>query len=276
LERSLEAFVSRELVEVFGKDKLVATDEALPGQIRVDFHFKDKSGGDVFVEVSTRKIGRRMLSKILNLYSALSNLEPPLKKFELIVVGSEIESSVRKALEGLPVRFVTLNDLGITPAKLEALREEQKQLQNRRLSPEEAKLVAMWEAKKKTVIRAKDVINSLHCSAHYAYVLLHKLERKHWLERISTGLYQFIPAAYGYPEKIAPANAMVVGAALVEPYYFSYYTANSHYGFTTQVPFTLFIATTKKKPEVEWQSVTFKFVTLTKRKIGRASCRERV
>jgi len=266
LERGLEAFVSRELVEIFGKDKLVATDEALPGQIRVDFHFKDKSVGDVFVEVSTCKIGRRMLSKILNLYSALSNLEPPLKKFELIVVGSEIEVSVRKALDGRPIRFVTLNDLGITPAKLEALREEQKQLHDRRLSPEEAKLVAMWEAKKKTVIRARDGIDTLLCSADYAYVLLHKLARKHWLERISTGLYQFIPAAYGYPEKIAPANAMVVGAALVEPYYFSYYTANSHYGFTTQVPFTLFIATPKKKPKVEWQSVTFKFVTLAKRK----------
>jgi len=261
----VEAFVSRELVNVFGKDKLVATDLALPGQIRVDFHFKDKSGGDVFVEVSTRKIGRGMLSKILNLYSALSNLEPPLK-FELIVVGSEVEDSARVALEGLPVRFVTLEDLGVTPAKLEEFREAQKQLQTRRLSPEEAKLVAMWESEKKTVIRAKDVVDRLHSSADYAYVLLHKLERKHWLERICKGLYQFIPAAYGYPEKIAPANSLMVGAALVEPYYFSYYTATSHYGFTTQMPFTLFIATLKKKPKVEWQSVAFKFVTLSKRK----------
>ena len=32
------------------------------------------------------------------------------------------------------------------------------------------------------------------------------------------------------------------------------------------MPFTLFIATTKKKPKVEWQSVAFKFVTLSKRK----------
>jgi predicted transcriptional regulator of viral defense system len=75
-----------------------------------------------------------------------------------------------------------------------------------------------------------------------------------------------VPAAYGYPEKIPPANALVVGAAFVEPYYFSYYTSNSHYGFTTQMPFTLFIATTKKKPSVEWQSTTFKFVTLSKSK----------
>ena len=266
LERGVEAFVSRELVKVFGEHKLVATDETLPGRIKADFHFKDKAGTDVFVEVTTRKIGRGMLSKILNLYSALSNLEPSLKKFELIVLSSEVEASAKKAFEGLPVRLVTFEELGITQAKLEAIREKQKQFQDRRLSPEEAKLVAMWEVEKKTVIRAKDVQDALRCSANYAYVLLHNLERKHWLERISMGLYQFVPAAYGYPEKVPPANALAVGAALVEPYYFSYYTANSHYGYTTQMPFTLFIATTKKKAKVEWQSATFKFVTLSKRK----------
>ncbi len=266
LERGLEAFVSRELIKVFGEQKLIATDEQLPGQIRADFHFKDKSGTDVYVEVSTRRIDQWTLSKILNLYSALSNLEPPLKKFELIVVGSEIGTSARKALEGLPIRLVTLEDLGITKAKLESIQKEEKQLQDRRLSPEESKLAAKWEAEKQVVVRAKDVIAALNSSSEYAYFLLHNLERKHWLERITTGLYQFVPAAYGYPEKIAPANSLVVGAALVEPYYFSYYTANSHYGFTTQMPFTLFIASTKKKPKVEWQSVAFKFVTLSKRK----------
>jgi predicted transcriptional regulator of viral defense system len=264
MERSLEAFVSRELLKVFGKDKLFATDEALPGKIRVDFHFKDKSGSDIFVEV-LRRIGRSTLSKILNLYSALSNVEQPLNNFKLIVVGEEIEVSTRKALKGLPIQLVTLNELGIAQT-LESIKEAQNQLQIRRLSPEEAKLVAMWEAEKKSTIRASDVIDSLHATADYAYFLLHKLERKHWLERVSPGLYQFIPASYGYPEKVPPANALMVGAALVKPYYFSYYTANSHYGFTTQMPFTLFIATPKKRPKVEWQSVAFQFVTLPKRK----------
>ena len=245
---------------------LIATNETLPGRIRIDFHFRNKEGTDIFVEVSTRKIGRAMLSKILNLYSSLSNLEPPPEKFELIVVGPEAEASAMKALVGLPIRLVTFEELGITQDKLDVIEEDLKQLRARRLSPEEAKLVARWEAEKRTVIRAKDVQDVLSCSADYAYFLLHHLNRKHWLERIGSGLYQFVPAAYGYPEKVPPANSFIIGAAYVEPYYFSYYTANSHYGFTTQMPFTLFIATTKKKAEVEWQSVSFKFVTLSKRK----------
>jgi predicted transcriptional regulator of viral defense system len=92
------------------------------------------------------------------------------------------------------------------------------------------------------------------------------LERKKWLERVDKGIYQFVPATYGYPEKVPPANPFAVGAAFVQPYYFSYYTSNSHYGFTTQMPFTLFIATTKKKPNLAWQSTNFQFVTLSKHK----------
>lgn len=266
MESSLEAYVSREILRVFAGHTLVATNETLPGHIAVDFHLRDKNNVDVFVEVSTRKIDRSMLSKILNLYSSLANLEPPLKRFELIFVGSEVAESIRKEIKGLPIRLITLEDLGITKRKLKEIEEEQRQLRIRKLSPEEARLVARWEAEKKTIIRATDVQSILHCSLNYAYFLLHKLERKKWLERVATGVYQFVPAAYGYPEKIPPANAFVVGAALVKPYYFSYYTSNSHYGFTTQMPFTLFIATTKKKPNTEWQGTTFKFVTLAKRK----------
>jgi len=266
MEQSLEAYVSREIIKAFKDYTLVTTNEALPGGISVDYHLKGKDGTDVFIEVSTRKVDGSMLSRILNLYSSISNMEPPLEKFELIIIGSEIDESVKKELKGLPIRLISLEDLGINQRKLREIEEAQRRLQIRRLSPEEARLVIRWEAEKKTIIRVPDVQDALHCSSDYAYFLLHKLERKGWLERIRAGVYQFVPAAYGYPEKIPPANAFVVGAALIDPYYFSYCTSNSYYGFTTQMPFTLFIATTKKKAKVEWQSVTFKFVTLSKHK----------
>lgn len=266
MERTLEAYISREVLNIFRGYSLVAVNEALPGQIRVDFHLRDKNGTDVFMEISARRMKRAKLSQILNLYAAISNIEPPLKKFELWVIGPTVAPSVRKDLQELPIRLLTFGELGITQQKLREIEEEQQQLKIHQLSPEEARLVAKWEAEKKNIIRASDVQRSLNCALNYAYFLLHKLERKRWLERIDTGLYQFIPAGYGYPERIPPVNALIIGAAFVAPYYFSYYTSNSHYGFTTQMPFTLFIATTKKKPGVEWAGNTFKFVTLSKRK----------
>jgi len=265
LGRTLEAYVSREILNLFRKYSLVAVNETLPGRIEVDFHFKKRDGAAVFVEVSARKIDHTKLSQILNMYAAISNIEPPLRKFELIVIGPEITDSVRKELGRLPVKLITYEQIGIPRQKL---REMQEKWWRRRqqLSPKEATLVAKWESEKKTTIRASDVQKVLDCSKSYAYFLLHNLERKRWLERVTRGLYQFIPLSYGYPERIPPANSFVIGASLVKPYYFSYYTSNSYYGFTTQMPFTLFIATTTKKPDVEWSSSTFKFVTLSKRK----------
>ena len=268
MERALEAYVSREIPNIFREHSIVAVNEILPGQIRADFHLMDRNGTDVFVEVSARKIGRTKLSQILNMYAAISNIEPPLRKFELIVIGPDVMPSVKKELEMLQVKLLTYEQIGITSQKLRELQEPERrrQQETQRLSPEEARLVAKWESEKKTTIRASDVQEALNCTVEYAYYLLHNLERKHWLERITRGLYQFIPLSYGYPERIPPSNSFIIGAALIKPYYFSYYTSNSHYGFTTQMPFTMFIATTKKKPDIEWASSAFKFITLSKRK----------
>jgi predicted transcriptional regulator of viral defense system len=267
VQTSLDAYISRELMRIYKGHTLVATNEALPGGVEIDFHFKDNNGIDVFVEVYSDKIDRSKLSKILNLYSSISNIYPSLKKFELIIVGREAASPVRKEVEGLSIRLLTFRELGITQKKLGQIREGRKQMRIRMLSPDEARLVAKWEAEKRTIVRAIDIQNTLNCSFDYSYVLLHRLGKKGWLERIKKGTYQFVPAGHGlYPNKVPPANPFAVGAAFVSPYYFSYYTSNSHYGFTTQMPFTYFIATTKKKTSVEWQSVAFEFVTLSKRK----------
>jgi len=268
MERALEAFVSREIPNIFREYSIVAVNEILPGRIRVDFHLRDRDGTDVFVEVSARKIGRTKLGQILNMYAAISNMEPPLRKFELIVVGPDVTPSVKKELEKLQVKLLTYEQIGITGQKLREVREQERRRRGeiQQLSPDETRLVVRWESEKKAMVRASDVQEALDCTVDYAYFLLHNLERKHWLERVVRGLYQFIPLSYGYPERIPPSNSFVIGAVLIEPYYFSYYTSNSHYGFTTQMPFTLFIATTKKKPGIEWAGGAFKFVTLSKRK----------
>jgi predicted transcriptional regulator of viral defense system len=268
MERALEAYVSREIPKIFREYSIVAVNETLPGRIIADFHLRDRDGTDVFVEVSARKIGHTKLSQILNMYAAISNIEPPLRKFELIVIGPDVTPSVKKELEKLPVRLLTYEQIGITCQKLREVQEQERRRRQeiQQLSPEEARLVAKWESEKKATVRASDVQEALDCTIDYAYFLLHNLERKHQLERVTRGLYQFIPLSYGYPERIPPSNSFIIGAALIKPYYFSYYTSNSHYGFTTQIPFTLFIATTKKKPDIEWASSAFKFVTLSKQK----------
>jgi predicted transcriptional regulator of viral defense system len=267
LEYSLEAYISREIPNIFKDYSLLAVNEVLPGQIKADFHLKDKDGNDVFVEVKGSKIGRKQLTQIINMYAAISNIEPPLKNFNLLIIAPEVNPTVRKELKKLPVKLLDYKQIGITEQKLHELKRQGIQEHNsQKLSPEEARLVAKWESENKTTIRASDVQETLDCSIEYAHYLLHNLEQKNWLERVTSGLYQFIPLSYGYPERVPPSNSFIIGASLIKPYYFSYYTSNSHYGFTTQMPYTLFIATTKKKPEITWEGTTFKFITLSKRK----------
>ena len=268
MEGAFEAYVSREIPRIYREHSLLAVNEVLPGRIIVDFHFKKGDGTDVFVEVAAKKIGRTMLDQIINMYAAISNIEPTLKRFELIVIGPEVSASLREKLERIPVKLLTFEQIGITSEEGLKLRELelQRQRETLHLSPNEARLVAMWESENKTIIRPSDVQEALDCTPDYAYLLLHNLEDKQWIERVSQGLYQFIPLSYGYPDRIPPTNSYVIGASLIEPYYFSYYTSNSHYGLTTQIPYTVFIATTKKKPDFEWSGSDFKFITLSKNK----------
>jgi len=209
MERAVEAYVSREIPNIFSGYSLVAVNEALPGRIIADFHFRKQDGSDVFVEVFAREIGRTKLSQIINMYAAISNVEPPLRKFELIVIGPDVTASVRKELEKLTVRLLTYEQIGITSQKLLEVQEQEwlRRQEMSQLSPNEAKLVAKWESEKKVVVRASDVQEALDCTLNYAYFLLHNLERKHWIERVARGLYQFIPLSYGYPERIPPSNA---------------------------------------------------------------------
>ncbi len=123
MERALEAYVSREILNIFREYSLVAVNESLPGRIRADFHLRSRDDTDVFVEVSARKIGRSQLSRILHMYTAISNIEPPLRKFELVVIGPAVTPAVRRELEKLPIKLLTYEQIGITHDKLRDMQE---------------------------------------------------------------------------------------------------------------------------------------------------------
>lgn len=259
----LEAYIVRNLSALFPSHQLVSTDKLLLGNRTVDLHLRNEAGNDVFVEVKASSIGRSEAGELVDYYSAIANLEPEPKNFRFIVVGEGIDEELRGHLEKLNVSFVSLGDLGISISKL---LEDDKERRRRTLTPMEAKLVLSWEAKKPKVIDVAFVAEGLGCTRNYADVLLHRLQKKGWVERIAKGVYTFIPAGYGYEERFPAMNPFLVGSNLVSPYYFSYATANAHYGFTTQMPSTYYIATTKKKPSSEWRNIGFRFVTLTKGK----------
>ena len=63
------------------------------------------------------------------------------------------------------------------------------------------------------------------------------------------------------PERVL-SNPLFIATHLVAPSYVSYWSALHFYGFTEQVPLTVFVATTKKKRPVIFRDVRFRFVTV--------------
>ena len=131
----------------------------------------------------------------------------------------------------------------------------------RTLSDLESKLIMELEWREKKLVTLQDVIDILDCSYAHARKLAHQLERKRWLDRLEPGKYQFIPASRG-SEAVPDMNPLLAGSVLIAPYYYSYATANHFYGFTPQVPATVYIATTKTKRPTEIRGVEYRFVSL--------------
>ena len=62
------------------------------------------------------------------------------------------------------------------------------------------------------------------------------------------------------------ANPLFIACHLVTPGYVSYWSALHSYGFTEQVPLTVYVATTRKKAPVAYAGQRFRFVTVQPRK----------
>ncbi len=97
--------------------------------------------------------------------------------------------------------------------------------------------------------------------------LLYRLEKQGWIERIENGKYIIIPLSAEKGKYTL--NEFVIGSMLVEPYCISYWSALHYYGFTDQIPSTVFIQTTsrKKKLGLEVFGVRYKIIKIKPQKL---------
>jgi len=88
--------------------------------------------------------------------------------------------------------------------------------------------------------------------------LLDRMEQVGLVARIEQGKFILLGLT---PEKVL-SNPLYIGCNLVTPAYISFWSALHFHGFTEQAPRTTFVATTRRKKEITFREMHFKFVTL--------------
>jgi len=120
---------------------------------------------------------------------------------------------------------------------------------------------------KKKIFTMEDAKKLTSANRNVLKVVLSRLEKKGWIERIEPGKYIVIPL--GAEKGKYTLHEFVIADLLVDPCIISYWSALNYYGFTEQIPVTVFIQTSarKKHQEMAVFDVTYKIIRTKKEKI---------
>ena len=98
-------------------------------------------------------------------------------------------------------------------------------------------------------------------------VILSRLQKQGYIERIEKGKYMIIPL--GAKKGTYTLDEFVIGSLLITPGIIAYWSALHYHGLTEQIPRTVFLQTTarKKKQEITVFGVIYKIIRIKKEKI---------
>lgn len=102
----------------------------------------------------------------------------------------------------------------------------------------------------------KDLAGILHLPPEKAYSTAARLRERGFVQQVEKGKYLLL----GFEPERVLSNPFFIASHIVYPSYISYWSALNFYGFTEQVPRTVFLCTTKKKAEVIFSDFLFKYV----------------
>jgi len=129
------------------------------------------------------------------------------------------------------------------------------------IGTKETELIATLSDKRIKVFSIADASRLLGISRGSASDLVLQLLRKKKLLRIEKAKYLVIPPE-AWKTGEYTEEGIIIASQLIAPYYLSYWTALSFYGWTEQPSRTIFIATTKLKRPVDIKGVQFRFIRL--------------
>ena len=101
------------------------------------------------------------------------------------------------------------------------------------------------------IFKTKDLMLLLGISKEKTYNLIKALKRKNAIEAIKSGLYA-----------LEGTNELIIGSYLNWPSYLSFWSALNYYGYSDQLPKTIFYASTKYRKKTN----NYKYVAISKKR----------
>ncbi|ABK77682.1 transcriptional regulator [Cenarchaeum symbiosum A] len=127
------------------------------------------------------------------------------------------------------------------------------------------RLILELAEKKIEVFRSEDAKRILQADGPTTTRVLRYLAGKRRVERIERGKYMFIPEHAGADLQWTVDSTQVV-SHLMDDCYMGFCSAMSYWGMTDQIPYTVFVVSTKMKRGFDFGYMRYRFVKLSKKK----------
>jgi len=128
------------------------------------------------------------------------------------------------------------------------------------LSTGESEFLSRLAAEGKTIFSTTEA-QELWLGSTPVRTVLHRLEKKGWLQRVERGVYLLIPLEAG-PERTWSESPLIIAPYLIQPAAVAYWSALHYWQMTEQIPRITFVQSTKRKRPLEIQGMRFQFVTV--------------
>ena len=139
------------------------------------------------------------------------------------------------------------------------------EIERKGLSTAESGLLSSLAERGLNIFTLSDVTTDLNVPYKNAKVIVNRLVKKKWLIPLMRGRYLIVPLEAGVKGEYTE-HEFVIASHLADPYYIGYWSALSYYGFTEQVPMTVFIVTPKRLKDRTILNTRYRFTALIERK----------
>ena len=108
----------------------------------------------------------------------------------------------------------------------------------------------------------RELAGLLKVPVEKAYTIVARLKDRGFIKSVERGKYLLL----GFEPERVLSNPFFIASRVVYPSYVSFWSALNFYGFTEQVPIMVFLASARKKNEVEFNNSRFKYVLINPEK----------